>query len=182
MHIASFTLALSLAGCASNLSSRSSSSDPSIVGTNRTETSMPRIPVSTEQNCPLRDGRPCEILEIVDLHTEATSEDKGFDELRARAAAEGGEAVMAAEFEHGEGDKPSHLSGMVVRYGQPIPAHETIGELDIPSDPTERDKGMTAMLERAHEMGGSRVIDVTFEHGEDGKQGHLRGRVIRYLP
>lgn len=46
----------------------------------------------------------------------------------------------------------------------------------------ERDNGMAAMSERAEKMGGSRVIDVRFEHGEDGKQGHLRGRVIRYLP
>jgi hypothetical protein len=29
-------------------------------------------------------------------------------------------------------------------------------------------------------MGGNHVIDVTFEHGDDGALGHLRGKVIRF--
>lgn len=29
-------------------------------------------------------------------------------------------------------------------------------------------------------MGGDQVIDVTFEHGDDGQQGHLRGKVVKY--
>jgi hypothetical protein len=28
----------------------------------------------------------------------------------------GADAVIGAEFEHGEGNEPSHLSGMVVRF------------------------------------------------------------------
>src|SRR5690349_18613962 len=63
-----------------------------------------------------RIPRPTELLGVLDFHTDATSEDKGFDELRIRAAELGGEAVIGAEFEHGEGDGPSHLSGMVVRF------------------------------------------------------------------
>jgi hypothetical protein len=60
--------------------------------------------------------RPTEVVGVFDFHTRATSEDKGFDELRAKAAAIGADAVIGAEFEHGEGDEPSHLSGMAVRY------------------------------------------------------------------
>ncbi len=134
--------------------------------------------VTTDTHCPAEHH--CDIVEIVDLHTDAASEDKGFDELRARARADGGDAVIGAEFEHGEGKEPSHLSGMIVRYGEGVPAHEVLGVIDIPSDPESTDKGMAAMSRRRAEMGGDRVIDVTFEHGEDGKQGHLRGTVIRY--
>src|SRR4029077_332411 len=60
--------------------------------------------------------RPTEVIGVLDFHSRATSEDKGFDELRARAAAMGADAVIGAEFEHGEGAEPSHLSGMAVRF------------------------------------------------------------------
>jgi len=63
-----------------------------------------------------RIDRPTEIIGVLDFHSEATSEDKGFDELRARAAAMSADAVIGAEFEHGEGTGPSHLSGVVVRF------------------------------------------------------------------
>ena len=63
-----------------------------------------------------RVDRPTEVVGVLDFHSNATSEDKGFDELRAHAAAMGADAVIGAEFEHGEGNEPSHLSGMAVRF------------------------------------------------------------------
>jgi hypothetical protein len=63
-----------------------------------------------------RVDRPTEVVGVLDFHSDANSEDKGFDELRARAAALGADAVIGAEFEHGEGNEPSHLSGMAVRF------------------------------------------------------------------
>jgi hypothetical protein len=63
-----------------------------------------------------RVDRPTEVVGVLDFHSSATSEDKGFDELRAHAAAMGADAVIGAEFEHGEGNEPSHLSGMAVRF------------------------------------------------------------------
>src|SRR5258708_6902773 len=60
--------------------------------------------------------RPTEVLAVFDFHSQANSEDKGFDELRARAAQIGADAVIGAEFEHGDGNEPSHLSGMAVRF------------------------------------------------------------------
>ena len=63
-----------------------------------------------------RLDRPTEIVGVLDFHTTATSEDKGFEELRAKAVALGADAVIGAEFEHGEGSEPSHLSGTAVRY------------------------------------------------------------------
>jgi hypothetical protein len=61
-------------------------------------------------------GRPTEVVGVLDFHTRAEAEDKGFDQLRARAASIGADAVIGAEFEHGEGGGPSHLSGLAVRY------------------------------------------------------------------
>jgi hypothetical protein len=63
-----------------------------------------------------RIPRPSEVVGVLDFHSAATNENKGFDELRARAAALGADAVIGAEFEHGEGNEPSHLSGMAVRF------------------------------------------------------------------
>jgi hypothetical protein len=60
--------------------------------------------------------RPTEVLGVFDFHTAETSEDKGFDELRRKAAAMGADAVIGAEFEHGDDGGPSHLSGMAVRF------------------------------------------------------------------
>ena len=68
--------------------------------------------VTTEKSL----GRPLEVVGVLDFHTPAETEDKGFDELRLRAAALGADAVIGAEFEHGEGGGPSHLSGLAVRY------------------------------------------------------------------
>ena len=143
-----------------------------------TDSGSPRIPVMPQQTCPT--GHHCDIVEVVDIHTQAASEDKGFDELRARAASLHGDAVLAAEFEHGEGKEPSHLSGMIVRYGQGVPPHVDVGMIDIPSDEKDENKGLVTLMERARAMGGDQVIDVTFEHGDDGAQGHLRGKVIRF--
>ncbi len=63
-----------------------------------------------------RVAQPTEVVGILDFHSEAEDEQKGFDELRARAAEMGAEAVLGAEFEHGEHGQPSHLSGMAVRF------------------------------------------------------------------
>ncbi len=170
MRISSVALSLGLVGC---VGSTSSTYTPEYASD-----ASPRILVTTQETCP--NHRDCDILDVVDLHTKATSEDKGFDELRARAAVLGGDAVIGAEFEHGDGNEPSHLSGMIVRYGKPVPPHVDIGEIDIPSDETDENKGLAELSRRAHDMGGNQVIDVTFEHGDDGAPGHLRGKVIKY--
>ena len=61
-------------------------------------------------------GRPTEVVGVLDFHSRAEAEDKGFDELRARALLLGADAVIDAEFEHGEPGELSHLSGMAVRF------------------------------------------------------------------
>lgn len=174
MRISSVALSLALVGCGGTPTSVRSPSVDDIAD----NPGSPRILVTTQTSCP--SGHDCDILDVVDIHTSATSQDKGFDELRARAAALGGDAVVGAEFEHGEANEPSHLSGMIVRYGKPVPPHVDLGRIDIPSDEDDENKGLAELSRRAHQMGGNQVIDVTFEHGEGGQQGHLRGKVIRY--
>ncbi len=105
MRISSVMLSIALFGCGAAPQSAAVRSPTAQDG---------GIPVLAQQTCPT--GHDCDILEVVDIHTQATSEDKGFDELRARAAQRGGDAVVGAEFEHGEGSEPSHLSGMAVRF------------------------------------------------------------------
>jgi uncharacterized protein YbjQ (UPF0145 family) len=125
-------------------------------------------------------GRDTEIVAVFDVHTHAESQDKGFDELRRRAYALGADAVIGAEFEHGEGDEPSHLSGMAVKYCAPRPAYDPLGQIDIPSNEDDEDKGLDKMREEAREMGADEVVNVQFEHGEDGKLGHLTGLAVKY--
>ena len=167
MRLASVTLTIIVAGCGASPTASTIT------------TGGHRIFVTPQATCPA-SAAGCDILEILDLHTNAASEDKGFEELRARAVAKGGDAVIGAEFEHGEGNGPSHLSGMIVRYGEAVPPHVDVGELDIPSDPDDQEKGLAELSARGHALGGDQVIGVTFEHGENGARGHLRGRVIRY--
>ena len=175
MRISFVAITLAVVGCGGK---PQASRSPSWVGVSHELGGAPHISVTTEQTCPR--GHDCDILDIVDIHTQATSQDKGFDELRARAAAMGADAVVGAEFEHGDGGEPSHLSGVIVRYGRPVPPHVELGVIDVPSDEKDENKGLAELSRRAHEMGGNQVIDVTFEHGDDGAQGHLRGKVIRY--
>ena len=135
-----------------------------------------RIVVTTEKTL----GRPCEIVAIFDLHTAATDEDKGFDELRARALALGADAVIRAEFEHGEGSEPSHLSGMAVRFSAPRPPYDEIGSVDVESDGASTDKGLEELERRRRALGADQIVGVTFEQGEGGARGHLRGTAVRY--
>jgi hypothetical protein len=88
-------------------------------GGSEVEQSEPPAPYSGRPILVVTDKRlprPTELLGVLDFHSNATDENKGFDELRAHAAAMGADAVIGAEFEHGEGNEPSHLSGMVVRF------------------------------------------------------------------
>jgi uncharacterized protein YbjQ (UPF0145 family) len=57
-----------------------------------------------------------EVVGVLDFHTDANTADKGFEQLKARAAALGADAVIGAEFEHGDPGEKSHLSGMAVRF------------------------------------------------------------------
>ena len=145
-------------------------------GSSESSSSSTDIVVTTAKSL----DRSCEILEVFDIHTHADSEDKGFDELRARAKAIGADAVIGAEFEHGDGNEPSHLSGMAVKYTQPTPPYDVLGNIDIPSDEDASDKGLDAMKEQARAMGADEIIDVHFEHGEEGKLGHLTGVAVKY--
>jgi uncharacterized protein YbjQ (UPF0145 family) len=127
-------------------------------------------------------GKPCVIVGVLDFHTDATSEDKGFDEMRKHAAALGADAVIGAEFEHGMDGDPSHLSGLAVRYSvRDERPYIVLGTLDVVTPEDSSDKGYDEMRNRGAKLRADKIIEVTFEHGEEGGQSHLRGVAIRYV-
>ncbi len=141
----------------------------------RTRTSVPVYP---------KGGAPdrlSEIVAILDFHSEADSEQKGFDELRAHAAAAGADAVINAEFEHGDAGEQSHLSGMAIRWiTRDARAYDVIDTIVVETESASSDKGLARFRERARELGADKVIDVKFEHGEEGRPSRLVGTAVRY--
>ena len=122
------------------------------------------------------------VLGVLDMHTSATNPDKGFDVLRVRAAQLGADAVIGAEFEHGDGDEPSHLSGMAIRYlGGVERPYVVLGRIDIATAEDADDKGYDAMRAKAAAIGADEVIDVKFDHGEEGGVSHLTGTAVRHV-
>jgi uncharacterized protein YbjQ (UPF0145 family) len=126
-------------------------------------------------------GRPCVIVGVLDFHTDAENEDKGFAEMRKYAVALGADAVIQAEFEHGDKGEPSHLSGMAVRYSvRDERPYVVLGTIDVATPEDAQDKGYDEMRAKGTALHADRIIDVTFDHGTEGGQSHLRGVAIRY--
>lgn len=121
------------------------------------------------------------LVEVLDFHTPVDSEDKGFDALRLRAAALGADAVIGAEFEHGEEGELSHLSGMAVKYFVPDPTpYDVLGDIDVVTPEDAEDKGFTEMRDRAARMGADEVRSIHFSHGEEGGMSHLTGVAVKH--
>lgn len=128
-------------------------------------------------------NRHCDILLILDFHADAESEEKGFEALRARAAAVGADAVIDAEYEHGEGGEASHLSGMAVRWTpEDARAYDVIEHIVIETPANAPDKGFAELRARARALGADKIVEVHFEHGEDGGASRLTGIAVRYRP
>jgi hypothetical protein len=78
-----------------------------------TATAPGRIPILQAHHM----DRPTEVIAILDVHSAMGQENQALEELRARAQACGADAVVGAEFHHGEGaGEPTHLSGVAVRF------------------------------------------------------------------
>jgi len=88
---------------------------PSLTVTYPLAPDVARIQILTDKH----PKRSAEVVAVFDFHTDADSEDKGFDQLRLAAARVGADAVIGAEFEHGDNGGKSHLSGMAVRFLEP---------------------------------------------------------------
>ena len=108
----------STGGAEANAAPRPSSGEseeddgPSLVVTYPLPPDVARVQILADKH----PKRSAEVLAVFDFHTDADSEDKGFDQLRLAAARVGADAVIGAEFEHGEDGGKSHLSGMAVRF------------------------------------------------------------------
>jgi uncharacterized protein YbjQ (UPF0145 family) len=125
------------------------------------------------------------VVGIIDVHTDATRSEEAFDELRRRAAALGADVVIAADFHHGEGSEPSHVSGMAIRFREhsDLP-YDKLGEIDVVAssgDSAAQATALDRLKERATKMGVDEVINVEFHHGEEkGEASHLTGLAIRH--
>ena len=127
-------------------------------------------------------GFDAEVVQVLDFHTEETSEDKGFDELREHAAELGATAVIEAQFEHGAEGEKSHLSGMAVkpRVRDDRP-YVVIKDIDIATPEDDDDKGFDKMRAEANAVGADKVVNVKFVHGEEGGMSHLTGQAVKYV-
>lgn len=169
-----------LSGCTEGLGANLEPLTPKSEGesTAAAATPVPDLPVYPTADPP----KPCEVVGVLDFHTDATSEDKGFDELRREAARLGADAVISAEFEHGEEGEKSHLSGVAIRWKTPDdrPFVE-LGPIDIATPEDADDKGFEAMRAQARAMGADKIVNVHFEHGAEGAMSHLTGTAVRYV-
>src|SRR5579859_5704653 len=78
--------------------SPSSDDGPSLTVTYPLAPDVARIQILVDKHL----NRSAELIAVFDFHTDATNEDKGFDQLRLAAARVGADAVIGAEFEHGD--------------------------------------------------------------------------------
>lgn len=125
-------------------------------------------------------GRPCETMAILDLHSHAVDEATGFEELRRWAATVGGDAVVAARFEAATDGETAHLSGVVVRYKAVDPRpYDVLARVEVRTDTAVPDKGLEALRTKASELGADKLVDVRFQHSDDGIS-HLSGLAVRY--
>lgn len=123
--------------------------------------------------------RETTLIDVIDFHTPADSQDKGYAALREKAALLGADAVVGTEYEHGEDDGLSHLSGMAVRYSSPDSRpFRVLGEIDIATPEDADDKGHKQFVEKAWLMGADEIRDIRLEHGEEGGMSHLRGIAV----
>lgn len=125
------------------------------------------------------------VVGIIDVHTDATRSEEAFDELRRRASALGADVVIGADFHHGEGSEPSHVSGMAIRFRERSDfAYDKLGEIDVVAtsgDSAAQATALDRLKARATQMGADEVINVEFHHGEaKGEVSHLTGLAIRH--
>jgi uncharacterized protein YbjQ (UPF0145 family) len=126
------------------------------------------------------DGRATEVIGLVDVHEHMGHEDEALADLRARAAMLGADAVVDAEFHHGEGTV-THLSGMAVRFRDLLHgrSYDVIGQLDVDGSMFHEEAAYDELKRRASNLHADLIIGITFAHGESGPT-HLTGTAIRF--
>lgn len=128
------------------------------------------------------DGRATEVIGLVDVHEHMGHEDEALADLRARAAMLGAEAVVGAEFHHGDGGgNVTHLSGMAVRFRDLLQGrqYDVISRLDVDGSMFQEDAAYAELRRRAGQLHADLIVGISFEHGESGPT-HLTGTAIRF--
>ncbi len=129
------------------------------------------------------DSRATEILGLIDFHAEMGDQDKALEGLKAKAESLGADAVTAVEFHHGEGKEPSHLSGTAVRFRDLLGGrkYEAIQKIEVVFEMEQEDEGLRGLKEKARQLHADLIIDVKFEHGEEGQKPRVSGTAIRFV-
>lgn len=124
-----------------------------------------------------------EVLGLVDVHENVASVEQALGELKLRGAELGAEAVVGVDFEHGDGHEATHLSGMAVRCRDLIRGrqYDVIADVEVPGDMSGEEEAFRRIKLRARELRADLLIDVAFEHGENGRgPTRLRAKAIRF--
>lgn len=120
---------------------------------------------------------------VVDVHEGVGTTEQALRELKLRAAELGAEAIVGVDFEHGDGQEATHLSGMAVRCRDLIRgrAYEVVGPVEVPGAMGGEEEAFRKIKERARELRADLLIDVAFDHGEAGRgPTKLRATAIRF--
>ena len=126
-------------------------------------------------------GCVTEALGLVDVHEKASTSEQALDELRVEAAKLGADAVIGVEFEHADGKRATHLSGMAVRCRDILRgrAYDVIGVVEVPGAMGEEERSFAALRAGARALKADLLIGVTFVHGEGTGPTLLRATAIR---
>ena len=132
------------------------------------------------------DDMSCETeaLGLVDVHCSMHGTRTALDELKARAAALGAEAVTGVDFHHGGGGhEHTHLSGMAVRCRDLLGgrSYDVIARLDVDGAMGKEDAAFGELMSRAGAMNADLVVGIRFVHGEGGDQPtRVSGTAVRF--
>ena len=123
---------------------------------------------------------PTEIIGIVDVHANGTSEDHALAELRIRAVQLGAEALTNVEFRHGDHGDKLHLSATAVRCHDILHGrrYEVLARLDVLAPMGQEEDAFAELRARGRAAGANVILDVHFEHGDES---HMRitGKAVR---
>jgi uncharacterized protein YbjQ (UPF0145 family) len=170
---------------------------------------MPMVSVAARDHVQLIAGMPsrtCEVIGIVGVDARPGDGDAALDELRARAAAMGADAVVhvRAHVEDAAGassvsgdpeweavldeaagtyEASVHVSGEAVRYRDVVDGrhYQVVGHVDVMDRPGHEHEALERLAARARMMHADLVIDIQVMHTGGDAPFEVHGTAIRFL-
>jgi uncharacterized protein YbjQ (UPF0145 family) len=126
--------------------------------------------------------QPIEMLGVVDVHEPATSDERGLEIMRERAAAMHADAVVGVEF-HRDDKSFTDLSGLAVRYNDLLRgrSYDVIQTIRVHEGEGKDGDAMAELQRRAAALNADLIIDIAWHDNDAEKDGtYLSGTAIRY--